>query len=161
QRPLKVAIMEFQATQPSAEDASVRDVTRTRVESLLCQIGKPDLDVISKDRVHFDCKDLEVDGRLPYDQLFPCAKRLSIHKMVAGEMSMGASDIALSVRVVDVGQHSGNLDGSFDHTEPRNQLDKLQTDVAASLLELFHVKLTPERSRALELSRSKGTSEAV
>ena len=149
--PLKVAVMEFpEAPELSAADALILRSTRARLNSILSNIGAPELEVTSSELMDAKCEKLKQ---------IPCAQELGIHKMISGEMSTSDSGVSLEVRVVDVARHFGRLERSFAHAESRKGLDKLQKQAAEDLLEWFHVKLTPEKTKLLANNFAKGTSQ--
>ena len=75
--------------------------------------------------------------------------------MVSGTISAAGADVALEVRVVDVG--SGFLDASILRARPRTQLIELQNEVATEILKSLKVPLSPARLEELFAHRGNET----
>ena len=143
---LVVGVMAFEAPGATPDVDRIRQSTRDSLNTILSQVEE--LRVYAKEMIDFKREKLGL-------REFEVAQELGITKMVSGTISAAGADVALEVRVVDVG--SGFLDASILRARPRTQLIELQNEVATEILKSLKVPLSPARLEELFAHRGNET----
>jgi ketosteroid isomerase-like protein/TolB-like protein len=146
---LVVGVMAFEAPGATPDVDRIRQSTRDSLNTILSQVEE--LRVYAKEMIDFKREKLGL-------REFEVAQELGITKMVSGTISAAGADIALEVRVVDVG--SGFLDASILRARPRTQLIELQNEVATEILKSLKVPLSPARLEELFAHRGNQTLDS-